>query len=151
MKTLISLLCLLLVGCAIPGIDNRHRATAPTAPTTPTAPPNPPPQAVSGSARVATLAVPPATNSVTLLWDYPPEELEAALSFNVYEGTSLAVTQDQWHLAANVTNQTITLPVVPGLHLFHVTATNSAAGLESPPSNWIFRPPIAPSGLKINR
>lgn len=83
---------------------------------------------------------------VTLSWD-PPNPTEQVTGWIVYElqGTNFI------RLTATATTNVV-LSVVPGAHIYAVTATNFW-GIESPFSNSVGTPPVASpaQGVRISR
>jgi len=107
---------------------------------------------VLGLVALVAIAAPP-SGKVTLVWDYPTNEMTTNLWFNLYHSTNITVPLANWPLMTNIVGTTnlVKIQVVPGEHYFYVTASNWWA--ESPPSNVAATPPLprTSSGLQIFR
>lgn len=166
MKLLLPLIALVVVA----GCSTTKQAASPALepavtvrPTAVSPPPLPKPITRTKSAPQSTaqLAVVPNFGTITLAWDYPPEEFTTNVSFNLRASADPTLPLAQWQIVTNTTSQQVTLPITPGFSFFICTATNSIAdtnagpnfgiGRESPPSNWAPRDPIVPSGTRISR
>lgn len=66
--------------------------------------------------------------TVTLMWDYPAEELGTNLIFKIYHSTDPTLPAMAWPELTNVigTNLSVSLPMESGAHFFTLTASNSA-------------------------
>lgn len=87
---------------------------------------------------------------VTLAWGYTNA---APDSFQLLQSTNAAQPVASWPVLTNVpgTNLSVTLPILPGVNFFTVTASNFWG--VSPISNVVTTPPVAvlPQNLKITR
>jgi hypothetical protein len=85
--------------------------------------------------------------NVTLVFDYPVNELSTNLTFKFYSSTNAAAPLASWTLFAAVpaTNTTYTFPLQPQQRFFFVTASNYWA--ESDPSSVASTPVPPRSGV----
>ncbi len=89
---------------------------------------------------------PPATHSVTLMWDNNPSSDEVA-GYRVYFGTASG-SYSESVAAGNVTSRTMT-GLTPGVAYFFAVTAYDAGGLESGFSAEVSYVPVVPSGPRI--
>lgn len=89
----------------------------------------------------------PASDTVTLAWDYPSAELTTNLTFKLYHSTNPALPLTQWTPFTNIagTNLSVALFLDVGVHFFFLTASNWWG--ESDPSNVASTPAPPRSGV----
>lgn len=87
---------------------------------------------------------------VTLVWNYPEEELSPNLSFIVYHTTNITLPLESWPVLTNVigTQRSVDLTITPGKNFFVMKASNFWG--ESSPFSNIASTPDIPRGENIN-
>lgn len=65
-------------------------------------------------------------DSITLEWEYPPEELTTNLTFYVYASTNLSTPLTNWPKVATVsgTNLSVVIPMTAQARYFVMTSSN---------------------------
>jgi hypothetical protein len=88
------------------------------------------------------------TRTITLVWNYPSNEMSADLTFIMYH-SPVMTNLLPWTVITNIvgTSTTCVVNLVPGENCLYVTASNF--GLESPPSNILRFPPVAKFGIDL--
>lgn len=90
--------------------------------------------------------------TITLLWDYPTNDLGADLTFKVYSTTNIAVPMTNWQVSTIVgTTTAAQVTMAPSRRFFFVTASNIWG--ESGPSNITNTPAPVTNviGLKLTK
>jgi hypothetical protein len=90
----------------------------------------------------------PSPTPITLVWDYPAEEVTEDLTFNLYTSIDAQLPPEQWTLIKTVpgTARQVTIEVTPGRAFYYVTARNFWS--ESAPSNTASTPPVPRNDIK---
>jgi len=65
-------------------------------------------------------------DSITIEWEYPPEELSTNLTFYVYSSTNVSTPLTNWPRLATVTgtNLSVTVPMTAQARYFVMTSSN---------------------------